>query len=81
MHKPRTAGVGIAASAELKVKTLQPAINCVVSKTKKLWSHPPTYTSHATTSDVLKDYQLPPTHCPSRTGHSHGRLPGCQQTV
>jgi len=54
MHKPRTAGVGIAASTQLKLKTLQPAINCIVSKTKNVWSHPHTYTSHATTSDVLK---------------------------
>jgi len=49
------AGVGVAASAKLKVKTLQLAINSIVSKTKNLWSHPLTYTSNATISDVLKD--------------------------
>jgi len=30
-YKPRTAGVGTAVSAELKVKMLQLAINCIVS--------------------------------------------------
>jgi len=70
-HQPRTAGVGVAASAKLKVKTLQPANNCIVSKTKNLWSHPPTYTSHAAISDVFKDYQPQPTCCPGCTVHSH----------